>query len=790
MWQAIWQYAVPSASQKPPFETSSSRRADISTRRLERIMKRISRVFLPAIAAMVLSGSIFAAQCPEHITAPTWENAYKGGKQTQVEFLSILKACVSGKEGMQLEIDTLAVASLLSLPKADRGEQQPLVNFTMQALLINAQAGFPSSQHNYAAVHNADSSSLVRLFVPQDYPTFLYWTRQAAAQKEPRALFNLAVRMASNAPPEGVAQDLPTAYAILSYLERTPAGLPAPVVAYVGKIRGTIADQLGDTRVHQLNAHLDSFDFSVLAAAPVPAPSFSCDKAGTKVEKMVCSDSELSELDSDLAEAFGVAIRHASEKTQIRGAQKRWLNSVRNVCADKECVRRAYYARINQLQAETMRKPASDNQESQEGAIFEVRCDHSRGELVIAGRTTAHDISELAKTESYLVDPDRLTEYTGSDGASIHTSTGRAFYRCELGDSQYKVTIAPHIENANPNGECGAADTDISLTVRRNGTNIMSGIEFQHCRVGVNSGNTIEKVAISEKSGTVKITAIPEAIFLPIRYTKTYDLQAPPPNWMEAIFKGYPTGDANADLFIAVYKRDTNAIKQAIHRGANPNAKDLEGLPPIALLGTGRQDAYRKKKLDEFNRQSEEMATVLIAAGASGNAENIHGVTLLDYLLSTEVPDSIIELFLAHGANVQNGNPLAGAAFRGDEALLKKLLDMGADPNKKKRDGSTALWAAATTGFYSWSAWEPPPITEYAKCIHLLMQRGAKVQGAVGDSMGIGWMLVRSFGKDERLKMILAELVPYMNRDEIERTQKLAESYSPSLAQWLKDQLH
>jgi hypothetical protein len=339
------------------------------------------------------------------------------------------------------------------------------------------------------------------------------------------------------------------------------------------------------------------------------------------------------------------------------------------------------------------------------------------------------------------------------------------------------------------NGECGATEPDISLTVHRNNDLIFANLEFQKCR-GSNSGRTINRVLISEATNSIKVLSVPNEFFLPIRIERTFSLSSPPLDWQKAIFEDFPTGDANADLFIAAYKRDVVAIKKALQGGANPNATDLEGFPPLALLGTGRETAYRNKKLEEFNRQSEEIANVLFAAGAMGNASNIHGVTLLEYLLATDVPSSVIEILLAHGANIKDGNPLKNAAMRADEKLIKKLIDNGVNPNQNARDGSTALWAAATTGFYSYWGKDMPPVTEFAKCVRLLLQNGAKVHGAVSDSMEMPWMLVRSFGKDERLKIILAEMIPYTQHDDIERAMKLAEQGSYPIAKWLKDQIH
>jgi hypothetical protein len=134
-------------------------------------------------------------------------------------------------------------------------------------------------------------------------------------------------------------------------------------------------------------------------------------------------------------------------------------------------------------------------------------------------------------------------------------------------------------------------------------------------------------------------------------------------------------------------------------------------------------------------------------------------------MLVTNVPNSVIQMLLTHGADVQQGAPLVRAAFRGDEYLVMKLIESGVSPNQRAKDGTSTLWAAASTGFYSWSAWEPPAITEYVKCIRLLLQHGAQIQGAVAGSTGLRELLINNFGKDDRLKLILAELNPYINQE-------------------------
>jgi len=80
----------------------------------------------------------------------------------------------------------------------------------------------------------------------------------------------------------------------------------------------------------------------------VQAASFDCDKATTKVEKMICADAELSKLDEELAAVYKTALQNAQQTSSIQQVQKQWLKG-RNGCADAACVKQAYEARLKEL---------------------------------------------------------------------------------------------------------------------------------------------------------------------------------------------------------------------------------------------------------------------------------------------------------------------------------------------------------------------------------------------------------------------------------------------------------
>jgi uncharacterized protein len=78
--------------------------------------------------------------------------------------------------------------------------------------------------------------------------------------------------------------------------------------------------------------------------------SFDCNKASTRSEKIICSDSKLSSADERLAKVYKEALAASADKEALRHEQKEWLASERDVCATVACMLDAYLARIGQLE--------------------------------------------------------------------------------------------------------------------------------------------------------------------------------------------------------------------------------------------------------------------------------------------------------------------------------------------------------------------------------------------------------------------------------------------------------
>jgi len=97
----------------------------------------------------------------------------------------------------------------------------------------------------------------------------------------------------------------------------------------------------------------------VIAAVAVDARAagFDCAKASTAVEKLICSDAQLSDLDGQLARAYKRVLESPGDPRRVRSEQKAWLTTERNKCADVPCLVGAYQRRLARLTATTAAPP-------------------------------------------------------------------------------------------------------------------------------------------------------------------------------------------------------------------------------------------------------------------------------------------------------------------------------------------------------------------------------------------------------------------------------------------------
>ncbi len=98
------------------------------------------------------------------------------------------------------------------------------------------------------------------------------------------------------------------------------------------------------------------------------AASFDCAKAGTTVEKLICSNESLSKLDEELAVSYKQALETATDKDIFKKQQLNWLKT-RNTCADSACVTSNYKNQIKQMNSYIQQYPQRMDMEKEIKAL-------------------------------------------------------------------------------------------------------------------------------------------------------------------------------------------------------------------------------------------------------------------------------------------------------------------------------------------------------------------------------------------------------------------------------------
>jgi uncharacterized protein len=91
------------------------------------------------------------------------------------------------------------------------------------------------------------------------------------------------------------------------------------------------------------------------------AASFDCAKARAPIEKMICSDGALSDLDGRLAVTYRHALAGSAQPEPFKAEQRAWLATERKKCADVPCLKQTYERRLTALEAAVGHKAAADH---------------------------------------------------------------------------------------------------------------------------------------------------------------------------------------------------------------------------------------------------------------------------------------------------------------------------------------------------------------------------------------------------------------------------------------------
>lgn len=88
---------------------------------------------------------------------------------------------------------------------------------------------------------------------------------------------------------------------------------------------------------------------ALVACGTAFGASFDCAKASNQIEKTICADKQLSEIDETMATAYKKALSSASDAQATKASQRAWLINERNKCQDAACLLAAYKTRLAEL---------------------------------------------------------------------------------------------------------------------------------------------------------------------------------------------------------------------------------------------------------------------------------------------------------------------------------------------------------------------------------------------------------------------------------------------------------
>lgn len=253
------------------------------------------------------------------------------------------------------------------------------------------------------------------------------------------------------------------------------------------------------------------FGIFISMTGNIEAASFDCGKAKTRIEKMICSDDELSTKDENMSRRYFEILKKMDSqmKKNFINDHKRWLKKVRNACSNTECLKMVYTERISDLiltlstecagncsgfvvsvpgnnpvsseETEDMENMVDENEWEGDVGYLEMTCDYSGYDsFEIESVSVKRAVSENEKPDGvppcikvfkpgknnkdnvkFILEPGQFAECIFPSGNRVRAKVGRGVPR--------------------PHGDCGA-DPEVFLSLWVNKRKIASAEWFAaHC---------------------------------------------------------------------------------------------------------------------------------------------------------------------------------------------------------------------------------------------------------------------------------------------------------------------
>jgi len=97
---------------------------------------------------------------------------------------------------------------------------------------------------------------------------------------------------------------------------------------------------------------------ALLLVPLLAAAQIRCSAALSAVDKLICSDADLLQLDLQLGNAYGALRGVTNDKNNLAQEQRKWLASLRGSCESRDCLAKVYSARTEALSSQLLNEVA------------------------------------------------------------------------------------------------------------------------------------------------------------------------------------------------------------------------------------------------------------------------------------------------------------------------------------------------------------------------------------------------------------------------------------------------
>jgi ankyrin repeat protein/uncharacterized protein len=468
-----------------------------------------------------------------------------------------------------------------------------------------------------------------------------------------------------------------------------------------------------------MNIHnlISSAFFLLIMAGNIDAAGFDCNRATTVVEKLICADQGLSQLDESLSKTYQEVLRWARDPAGFKREQWKWLREVRDLCTDSPCLEKEYRDRLAVLEKLLPEKPAVDRQEH--AASFDCRKAESEAEKMICSDDELSRLDESlhkaylealkrADIKTQMIKSQRQWLKNERDACQNAECIKNAYETRikELGLSSYGiVTLRPPIRSASSSKTPPKVSKSPAIELLHKAVQTKTDQQYE---------STLKRLAKTETEPSVN-----EQLMRTAENGSLEQIEALLADGGDVKAKG-PYG--RTVLMAAARSGNLDVVKFIIDKGADAQAKSNFGntalmnaalsgnVEVVKLLMDKGADAHTKSNLGNTvlmngaRSGNLEVVKFIIDKGADVNEKDNSGETVLMIAVRVESGFSeVVKFIIDKGADVNARDKggktvLMATAEKGNCNIAKFLIDKGADVNARDKTGKTVLMAAAEKG--------------------------------------------------------------------------------------------